>query len=58
MNKTTIDKQSYFIDKTDVNSIDISLEGGRFFIEGSHLTKGFSAINKRIRELEKSGGIM
>lgn len=31
MNKTTIDKQSYFIDKTDVNSIDISLEGGRFF---------------------------
>lgn len=48
-----MDKQSYFINKTDANSIGIPLEGGGIFIEDPYLTKTFSIITKRIAELEK-----
>ncbi|HEM8291493.1 TPA: hypothetical protein U2M59_000732 [Providencia stuartii] len=53
MNKITMDKQSCLINKTDINSIGIPLEGGGVFIEDPHLTKMFSIITKRIAELEK-----
>ncbi|MEX9815139.1 hypothetical protein AB7X09_04040 [Providencia rettgeri] len=52
MNKITMDKQSYFINKTDANSIGIPLEGGGVFIEDPYLTKVFSTINTKIMELE------
>lgn len=48
-----MDKQSYFINKTDANSIGIPLEGGGVFIEDPHLTKMFSTITARILELER-----
>ncbi|EJD6670367.1 hypothetical protein M0K80_RS05710 [Providencia rettgeri] len=53
MNKITMDKQSYFINKTDSNSIGIPLESGGVFIEDPHLTKMFSIIIKRVAELEE-----
>lgn len=48
-----MDKQSYFINKTDANSIGIPLEGGGVFIEDPYLTRVFSTITARILELEK-----
>lgn len=53
MNKIMMDKQSHFINKTDVNSIGIPLEGGGVFIEDPHLTEIFSIVSKRMFELEK-----
>lgn len=47
-----MNKQSCLINKTDINSIGIPLEGGGVFIEDPHLTKIFSTITARIVELE------
>ncbi|EQC1053379.1 TPA: hypothetical protein U2I45_002003 [Providencia rettgeri] len=52
MNKIIMNKQSCLINKTDINSIGIPLEGGGVFIEDPHLTKIFSTITARIVELE------